>query len=144
VRLTDLSPLAKALSRRTAALLTAGVIVVLAGAGCSSTDEGTVEVHVRVSVVCPKAIESEGCPMLGLPDADVTVSAGAGQVLASGKTDEAGKISLEVDQFGDLRVVARSPLLQHEAIGTVQLSPGGAGTVPFGVPMSSDVTTVQP
>jgi hypothetical protein len=108
---------------------------------CSNSDEGTVDVDVRI-VVCPKAVGSEGCPLLGLPRADVTVSAGAGRVLASGKTDEAGKISFKVHQFGSVQVVARSPLLQHrEAAQTVELSSGGDVSVHFTVPMSPDVTT---
>jgi hypothetical protein len=132
--LTDTQPQGSAPSLRTAVFLVAEVMAVLANAACSSTDEGTVEVEVRVSV-CPEG--SDSCPLLRVPDADVAVETEAGRVLASDKTDEAGNASFKVDQFGTLQVVARSRRLEHgEATMTAPLAPGGAATVSFGVPLT--------
>lgn len=141
VPLTDLPPQATGILRRSAALLTAGVIAVLVSAGCSA-DQGTVEVSVRVSV-CAQG--GQKCFGLSVRDADVTVSTQDGRVIASGKTDYAGEVTFKVDRFGALDVVARSPVLENgEAVGTADLASGGGSTVSFGVPMSPDMTTLEP
>jgi hypothetical protein len=142
VPLTDL-PQTRALPQRTAALLAAGLIAMLAITGCSGgAKHGVVQVELRVTVSPKGSNTSIGLPV---PDADVTVRTGAGHEVAAGKTDRAGSASFKVDQFGPVQVVVRSPLLKGgEATSSGNLSPDGGYSALFQVPMSPDVTTDQP
>jgi hypothetical protein len=82
---------------------------------------------------------------LPVPDADVVVNTPDGSVVASGKTDDAGKAALKVDQSGSLTVVARSAVLQHGKVTeTSDLTPGEAVTISFVAPMSPDMITFEP
>ena len=128
-----------ALGRRTAVFLAVGLGAVLTGAGCARSDAGVVDVDVRVTV-CVKG--GNPCVALPLPDAEVTVKANGGQLLASGKTDESGRAVFHVHQSGKLDVVVHSLLLEDgQATGSTDLSAGGASSLSLQGPMSPDVTT---
>ncbi|WBC19697.1 hypothetical protein O7543_23100 [Solwaraspora sp. WMMA2080] len=87
------------------------MLVVTGAAGCSGGEEAaSVEVQLRVNVC---ADSDGGCFALGVPEADVSLVNLEGQVLATGRSDAAGRALLpRNDAAGEVRIIAISPLIE--------------------------------
>ncbi|WJK42238.1 hypothetical protein O7608_07580 [Solwaraspora sp. WMMA2056] len=103
-----------------------GVMLVVAGTvGCGVDEAASVEVQLRVSVC---ADGDGGCFALGVPDAEVSMVDPGGQVLATGRSDAAGKTLLpRNDATGEVRIIAVSPLIEGGRKESPLVLPGEGG-----------------
>lgn len=120
-------------------LLLAATLLTLPGvAGCGGADAAIVEAEVKVTVCAPSG---QQCFSLPLPEAAVEVTTPAGDLVGTGRTDGRGIASVEVRTFGDLIVVATSPVLENgrataKAPGLVA---GGASSVSLWAAMAPEL-----
>jgi hypothetical protein len=78
-------------------------------AGCARVEPLAAEVELRVTVCTKGGAE---CFALGAPEVMIKIESPGGQVLATGKTDGAGRAMFTLpDGAGELKVIAESVLL---------------------------------
>ncbi|MER7459987.1 hypothetical protein [Micromonospora sp. NPDC126480] len=95
---------------RFAWLLVSATSAMAAFTACEGPQPATVEVQLRLNVC---VAGGDPCFALGLPEADVSLVGVDGGGLASGTSDEAGKVVLATGgSTGEVRVVAVSPLIE--------------------------------
>ncbi|WP_432902256.1 hypothetical protein ACQP1S_01520 [Micromonospora matsumotoense] len=86
------------------------VFSALALSACGDPARTEVDVEIRLNS-CDT--QKASCRALGLPEAEVSLVNVDGQIIASGKSDDAGKLVLATGGAGgEARVVAVSPLIE--------------------------------
>ncbi|MFV2021529.1 hypothetical protein [Micromonospora sp. LOL_023] len=107
-----------------------GVMLVVAGTvGCGVDEAANIDVQLWVSVCADGG--GGDCFALGVPDAKVSLVDPGGQVLATGRSDAAGKALLpRNDATGEVRIIAVSPLIEGGRKESPLVLPdeGGANT----------------
>ncbi|TCB87392.1 hypothetical protein E0H26_28970 [Micromonospora zingiberis] len=91
--------------------LLCGLMLAATGAtGCGAGEPASVDVQLWVNV----CVEGDAdCFFLGVPEAEVSLVYPGGQVIATGKSDAAGKVLLPSNgAVGEVRVVVVSPLIE--------------------------------
>ncbi|WP_327038994.1 hypothetical protein [Micromonospora maris] len=90
------------------------VVAILAGvglSGCGAGEPANVEVLLRMNLCVD---DGARCFALGIPEAEVSLVNLDGEVLATGTSDDAGKVRLpRSGAAGEVRVVAISPLIER-------------------------------
>jgi hypothetical protein len=117
--------------------LLAALIVTILAAGCGDGSAATVEVSARVTA-CPA--EQSGpllCYALLIPEASVSLQDMQSHELASGVTDDAGRVVMTISQGGRVRVVISSPMIaggRREI--TIDLSTGSTASATVDAPIA--------